>query len=67
MSNVYCGICHDEISDEAIETEGETEHIVVDGEQSIVHSDCYFAEFGDEVDKHPIGRGTPHGGCHGID
>ncbi len=27
----------------------------------------FYDKLGDEVDKHPIGRGSPHGGCHGID
>ena len=33
----------------------------IDGE--FVCADCYFGALGDEVEKHPIGRPTRHGGC----
>lgn len=31
------------------------------GEQ--ICGDCYFEAISEEIDKHPIGRPTPHGGC----
>ena len=61
MSTDYCGICGNLIDGPKIA--GEVDYKVIDGKQVIAHSDCYFAELGDEVEKHPIGRGIPHGGC----
>lgn len=29
-----------------------------------VCQDCYFEKLGGLVEQHPIGRPTPHGGCH---
>ncbi len=34
----------------------------IDGNQ--VCQDCYFECLGSEIEKHPIGRPTSHGGCH---
>jgi hypothetical protein len=59
LSSVYCGICHDLIDGPHIE--GELEYIVVEGQKVAVHADCYWAEMGDEIEKHPIGRPSPHG------
>ncbi len=59
---IFCGICHDSIDGPHLE--GELEYIVVDGKKVAVHADCYYAEVGEEIEKHPIGRPVPHGGCH---
>lgn len=38
--------------------------VVVDGKKVLINEDCYFAKFGDEIDKHPIGGPGMHGpGC----
>lgn len=33
----------------------------IDG--NAVCAGCYFGELGKEIEKHPIGHHTPHGGC----
>lgn len=31
-----------------------SQHLVVEGKNVPVHEDCYWTNFGDEIDKHPI-------------
>ncbi|MEK7126391.1 MAG: hypothetical protein AAB517_02000 [Patescibacteria group bacterium] len=47
--------------------DGEDYEMLNDKPICFEHFYDYYEKLGDLVEKHPIGRGTPHGGCHGID
>ena len=55
-----CGLCNFPIQD--LEPGADPIFTVVDGKQVPVHTDCYYAYLGDEIEKHPIGGGAPRRG-----
>ena len=53
-----CHVCKELIIAEQ-EMEGEVQYVTVDGKTVPIHEDCRY----DGVES--VGRGSPHGGCHG--
>lgn len=53
-----CHVCKESIIAEQ-EMDGKVQHMTVDGKQVPVHEDCRYEGL------ESVGRGSPHGGCHG--